>query len=374
MPKVATGTVAVTGAAGFVGSHCVLQLLARGYSVKACVRDKSDASKVGWMEALPGHASGKLTVHSCEMGGGTGIFDEVFAACDAVVHTADGGFPSVTSGEEYAATNRDLLASIEKAPNFKRLIFTSSDEAMLDSDLSLLEANPIIDERRFTNPNDPNAYATSKIQTEAMYQDAAAASGGKWDVFHCNPGDIIGPIVSAHQLRGFQGDIAHLIEGGKLHQHANGRPWMTVDVRDVAEAHVRLLVAEQAQGVPASEGKYRYLLDTNDKVFRDDLGLHLNAAMGGPAAALLGMQLPDLDAGVGIEESGAPRRQNSSERCGKRACCAVFTFQTIDQVTKTCSGQIGGNAEKEASFLQEHGGYRAQLQERSDLDAAADAE
>eukprot|EP01046_Picozoa_sp_COSAG06_P091167 COSAG06_NODE_37461_length_435_cov_0.616071_1_plen_45_part_10 len=45
---------------------------------------------------------------------------------------------------------------------------------------------------------------------------------------------------------------------------------MTVDVRDVAEAHVRLLVAEQAQGVPASEGKYRYLLDTNDKVFRDD--------------------------------------------------------------------------------------------------------
>jgi nucleoside-diphosphate-sugar epimerase len=158
---------------------------------------------------------------------------------------------------------------------------TSSDEAMLDGNLALLEANPIVDHRRYTNAADSNSYATSKIETERMWEAAAAASGA-WDVFHCNPGDIIGPIVSAHQETGFQGQVGQLLQGKPLGQHSNGRPWMTVDVRDVAAAHVGLLVAETAAGVP-SEGQHRYLLDTNDKVFRENLGEHLNAALVRPS-------------------------------------------------------------------------------------------
>ena len=75
------------------------------------------------------------------------------------------------------------------------------------------------------------------------------------------------------------------MQGTPLAQHPNGRPWMTVDVRDVAAAHVGLLTAETATGTPA-EGQHRYLLDTNDKVFREDLGEHLNAAMVRAAVAL----------------------------------------------------------------------------------------
>ena len=37
--------------------------------------------------------------------------------------------------------------------------------------------------------------------------------------------------------------VAELLSGQPLRQHSNGRPWMAVDVRDVAEAHVRLLTA-----------------------------------------------------------------------------------------------------------------------------------
>ena len=104
-------------------------------------------------------AEGALALHSCEMSE-PGVFDAIFAECDAVIHTADGGYPSVTSGEEYAATNRHILASIQAAPHLARLVYTSSDEAMLDSDLSLLEANPIVDHRRYTHPDDPNSYGS----------------------------------------------------------------------------------------------------------------------------------------------------------------------------------------------------------------------
>ena len=39
MPAVTSGTVAVTGANGFIGSHVIAKLLADGYSVRAVVRD-----------------------------------------------------------------------------------------------------------------------------------------------------------------------------------------------------------------------------------------------------------------------------------------------------------------------------------------------
>ena len=62
MPAVAPGAVvAVTGANGFIGSHVCKKLLEDGYSVRAVVRDPSDAAKVDHLLQLPG-ADGELCV------------------------------------------------------------------------------------------------------------------------------------------------------------------------------------------------------------------------------------------------------------------------------------------------------------------------
>ena len=39
-------TVLVTGGSGFIGSHCIIQLAAAGYNVKATVRDLSRTNKL----------------------------------------------------------------------------------------------------------------------------------------------------------------------------------------------------------------------------------------------------------------------------------------------------------------------------------------
>ena len=42
-----------------------------------------------------------------------GVFDSIFSDCDALIHTADGGYPHVTDGEQYLATNRHIIASLD---------------------------------------------------------------------------------------------------------------------------------------------------------------------------------------------------------------------------------------------------------------------
>ncbi len=79
------GTVAVTGSAGFIGGWVVRLLLEKGYRVRACVRDANDEKKTGFLKAMPGYTSGRLTLHSADLDE-AGCFDEIFKGCHGVAH------------------------------------------------------------------------------------------------------------------------------------------------------------------------------------------------------------------------------------------------------------------------------------------------
>ena len=110
-------------------------------------------------------------------------------------------------------------------------------------------------------PERGHGYAIGKLIAQRAFSDAAEAHGG-WDAITVCPADNVGPIQSKHQKN--MGPWQHIIEGmlvGRYPQTAAYRPWMTVDVRDDAECHVRLLASTEVRN---GERYIAWSTDTRD--------------------------------------------------------------------------------------------------------------
>ena len=153
-----------------------------------------------------------------------------------------------------------------------RVVVTSSIAAVImEADIYEFVRRPVLYEDRYPDESNPkrtpergHGYSMSKIYAQQAFTEAAEKSG-RWDAITCCPGDNVGPILSAHQKE--KGPWQHNIELmllGACEQTQAYRPWMTVDVRDDAECHIRLLesvnvkngerfIAWSADAVPVEE-------------------------------------------------------------------------------------------------------------------------
>ena len=240
------GTLAVTGAAGVLGGWVVRLALDRGHRVRACVRDADDEAKTGFLKALPGYASGRLTLHSADLDQ-PGCFDEIFKGCHGVAHVSH--VSNYNDHDYVARTCEHVIASVNGAETVSRVVVTSSIAAVISEvDIHEVAKRPVFYEDRYPDEMNPRrtpergqGYSMSKLVAERAFADAAAKHGG-WDSINVCPGDNVGPIQSRHQKNA--GPWQHIIEGmleGHYEQTGAYRPWMTVDVRDDAECHIRLL-------------------------------------------------------------------------------------------------------------------------------------
>ena len=246
------GTVAVTGSAGFIGGWIVRLLLDKGYRVRACVRDAEDLAKTGFLRAMPGFASGRLTLHSANLDD-AGCFDEIFKGCQGIAHVSH---VSTYNDQDYVQKVCDhIINSVNLSETVSRIVVTSSIAAVIgETDIQELVRRPVCDEERYPDEKNPKrsaqggqGYSMGKVLLERSFSDAADASG-RWDAITCCPGDNIGPILAAHQKE--VGPWQHNIETMLLGQYTENvigayRPWWTVDVRDTAEAHVLMLESDE---------------------------------------------------------------------------------------------------------------------------------
>jgi NAD dependent epimerase/dehydratase len=129
--NIQNASVLVTGADGFIGSHLVEALVARGCKVKAFVFYNSFNS-LGWLDSLPSEIVEKIEIFSGDIRDPNGV-RVAMAGCDVVFHLAALiAIPfSYHSPDSYVDTNIKGTLNVLQAArelNTQRVIVTSTSE------------------------------------------------------------------------------------------------------------------------------------------------------------------------------------------------------------------------------------------------------
>jgi nucleoside-diphosphate-sugar epimerase len=262
--------VLVTGGSGFVGSHCILDLLSAGYSVRTTVRSPDREATV--RELLGAESADALTFATADLTGDAGWSDAV-SGCDFVLHVAS-PFPLGPPKHEddlIVPAREGALRVLRAARDagVKRVVMTSSFAAIGYGQPP--PGRPFTEED-WTDPGGGGvgAYAKSKTLAERAAWDFVEREGGGLELSVVNPVGVFGPVLGSDFSTSIE-LVKRLLDGS-----VPGIPRVSygiVDVRDVASLH-RLAMAE-----PAGAGE-RFLAVAGDFMTVADIAALLRERLG----------------------------------------------------------------------------------------------
>lgn len=238
-------TVFVSGATGFIASHTIEQLLAAGHRVRASVRSLKKTADLAFLREMPGAADRLELVEADLMT--SGAFDGLVPGCDVVLHMAspyvlDAKDPQRDLVDPAVHGTRTMLEACAKAASVRRVVLTSSMAAITDEpDGRVLTEADWNEQSTLTR----NPYYLSKTLAEREAWAFVERDKPSWDLVAINPFLVIGPSLTK-ALNTSNKVIADLLNG--VYPGIVGITWGIVDVRDVADAHVRAMDARAAAG------------------------------------------------------------------------------------------------------------------------------
>jgi nucleoside-diphosphate-sugar epimerase len=240
--------VLVTGGSGFIGAHCIVQLLAAGYRVRTTVRSLAREAEVRSMlkagGAEPGNA---LSFVAADLSADPGWADAV-AGCDFVLHVASPFPPNAPKHEEEliipAREGALRVLRAAREAGVRRVVMTSSFAAI---GYGQKPTGVPFCEKNWTNLNDGGvtAYVKSKTLAERAAWDFISREGGGLQLSVVNPVGVFGPALGPDLSTSIQ-LLKRLMEGSMP-----GLPRLSfgiVDVRDVADMHLRAMTNPAAKG------------------------------------------------------------------------------------------------------------------------------
>jgi nucleoside-diphosphate-sugar epimerase len=278
--------VLVTGGSGFIGSHCLLQLLAAGHQVRTTVRSLKREADVRAMLKVGGAEPGdRLTVVAADLEKVAG-WPAAVAGCDHVLHVASPFPPSLPQHEdELIVPAREGTLRVLRAARdagVKRVVLTSSFAAI---GYGQPPQQAPFNEANWTNPNadDVQPYVKSKTLAERAAWDFIAHEGGDLQLSVVNPVGVFGPVLGPDYSTSIL-LVQRLMDGA-----LPGVPKIyfgVVDVRDVAGLHIRAMTD------PAAKGE-RFLAVAGDFMSMLDIAQVLKSGLGAAAKKVPTRQLPN---------------------------------------------------------------------------------
>ena len=238
--------VLVTGATGFIGLHCIKQLLDRGYSVNGTLRSQDRQAEV--LDSLERNntPTRHLSLFEVDLNRDSG-WDSAIRDCNYVLHVAS---PFVLTDEDEDFFVKPAVEGVQRALKFskkhnvKKVILTSSFAAIHET---LNDRQESFDEEDWSNPNKPGIsfYAKSKTMAELAAWEFMEMENPDFSLTVINPVLVMGPSLSK-DVGTSNSLVKNMINGS-----VPGTPKIhigIVDVRDVASAHILAMESSGADG------------------------------------------------------------------------------------------------------------------------------
>jgi dihydroflavonol-4-reductase len=219
-------------------------LVAEGWTVRTTVRDLARESAVRKLLAVD---NSRLAFFAADLTADTG-WQQAMAGCTHLAHVAS-PFPRVHSKDPndlIVPAREGALRALRaaKAAGVKRVVMTSSSAAIAyghgRGERTFTEAD-------WTNAAAPgvNAYMQSKTLAERAAREWVASEGGGMELCTINPTAVLGPVWSDDLSTSI--DLVKKLLDGSMPGCPNLNIGI-VDVRDVADMHVRALTAPNMAG------------------------------------------------------------------------------------------------------------------------------
>jgi len=262
-------TVLVTGGTGYVAGWCVAELLKRGYTVRTTVRSTAKGEQVRSAVATEVDPGDRLGFAIADLTSDDG-WAEAMAGVDHVLHVASPLGMHGADAEALIVPARDGTLRVLRAATaagVQRVVMTSAANTASPSSY---RDESVSDETVWTDVNDPTLqpYRRSKTAAERAAWDFMATYDGPTTLATVLPGAVFGPVLST----GTMGSVQII---GRLLKGMPGTPrigFEIVDVRDLADAHIRAMTTPEAAGQRfLATGEFMWMLDMA-RALRDGLG------------------------------------------------------------------------------------------------------
>jgi nucleoside-diphosphate-sugar epimerase len=303
--------VLVTGGSGFIGVHCLAQLLEQGYRTRTTVRSLRREADIRAMLDRAGVAHDALELTEADLLHDDG-WDKAVDACDYVLHVAS-PFPEVQprDDDELVRPAREGTVRVLEAAReagVKRVVLTSSFAAIGYGH----REDRIRDESEWTELDGPGVYAYIRSKTLAERAAWELAKEGGFELSVVNPVGVIGPVWGS-DLSTSIALVKRLLDG-----KVPGLPKLTfglVDVRDVADLHLRAMTAPEAKGE-------RFLAISGEGTTLLEVAHALKQHLGDAARKVPTRQLPDALVRLGALFDASLRQVTPSLGKANRATSA----------------------------------------------------